>query len=145
MIEIKPAQNINAVVACPGSKSYTNRALLIAALAQGVSRLDHPLFSDDTHYMSDALNQFGVTVEKQPTAFHVEGNGGRLRPPQSTIYVGNAGTAMRFLTTFAALAPGYPVWMVANACESARFEICWMRSPTWASTPFPSKTTVALP
>ena len=64
MIAIKPAKKIVATVECPPSKSYTNRALLIAALAEGVSTLHNPLFSDDTKYMRLALEQFGIqTIE----------------------------------------------------------------------------------
>ncbi len=106
MIEIKPAEKISATVAIPASKSYTNRALLIAALAKGESRLESPLFSDDTKYMSTALNQFGVSVETQDNAFIVSGRGGQMLAPEKDIFVGNAGTAMRFLTTFSALAKG---------------------------------------
>ena len=55
MIEIKPIEKICGTVTIPGSKSYTNRALIIAALADGVSRLKKPLVSDDTKYMIEAL------------------------------------------------------------------------------------------
>ncbi|MFQ5449572.1 MAG: 3-phosphoshikimate 1-carboxyvinyltransferase [Nitrospinaceae bacterium] len=106
MIEIQPVSKFSATVDVPPSKSYTNRALLIAALADGESRIDHPLFSDDTTYMSQALNRFGIPVRKEAEAFAVSGKGGRLEAPDGEIRVGNAGTAMRFLTTFACLAPG---------------------------------------
>jgi len=106
LIEIVPTPRITATVACPGSKSYTNRALLIAALAEGVSRLTHPLLSDDTRFMNEALMEFGIPVKQEGDEFLVQGTGGRLRVPKKEIYVGNAGTTMRFLTTFAALAPG---------------------------------------
>ena len=106
MIEIKPTEKISATVAIPSSKSYTNRALLIAALAEGESCIESPLFSDDTKYMSAALNQFGVPVEKRDDAFLVSGRGGKMLAPEKEIFVGNAGTTMRFLTTFSALAEG---------------------------------------
>ncbi len=106
MIEIRPAERIVADVECPPSKSYTNRALLIAALADGECRLENPLFSDDTKYMKEALIKFGVRVQQEEKAFIVSGTGGRLKVPEEEIFVGNAGTTMRFLTTFAALAPG---------------------------------------
>ena len=54
MIEIKPLEKVSGKVKIPGSKSYTNRALLIAALAEGISRLENPLISDDTRYMIQA-------------------------------------------------------------------------------------------
>jgi 3-phosphoshikimate 1-carboxyvinyltransferase len=106
LVEINPTEKISATVAIPSSKSYTNRALLIAALADGESRIESPLFSDDTKYMSAALNQFGVPVEKQDNAFLVSGRGGQMLAPEKEVFVGNAGTTMRFLTTFSALAKG---------------------------------------
>ncbi|MDP6735157.1 MAG: 3-phosphoshikimate 1-carboxyvinyltransferase [Nitrospinaceae bacterium] len=106
MIEIQPTGKISAEVECPPSKSYTNRALLIAALTKGVSQVDNPLFSDDTRYMCEALEHFGISVKQKDSALIVSGTGGQLQLPKREISVGNAGTTMRFLTTFAALAPG---------------------------------------
>ena len=106
MIEIKPVEKIIATVECPSSKSYTNRALLIAALADGASIIRNPLFSDDTKYMHLALEQFGIQVKQEGHTFVILGTGGRLKCPYSEISIGLAGTTMRFLTTFAALSPG---------------------------------------
>ncbi len=106
MIEIHPAHNLNARVAIPASKSYTNRALLIAALADGPCRVRSPLHSDDTRYMSEALAAFGIPVERDGDDFLVTGKRGVMRAPEREIFVGNAGTTMRFLTTFSALAEG---------------------------------------
>ena len=90
----------------PGSKSITNRALLMAGLAQGTSRLTGALKSDDTRWMAEALRAMGVAVEEpDATSFVVTGSG-RLRPPDKPLFLGNAGTAMRFLTAAAALADG---------------------------------------
>jgi 3-phosphoshikimate 1-carboxyvinyltransferase len=106
VIEIQPVEKVSDTVTVPGSKSYTNRALLIAALADGVSRLEKPLVSDDTKFMIRALKGFGIKVEEEPNAFIVSGKAGKLVTPKEDIFVGNAGTAMRFLTTFAALVKG---------------------------------------
>ncbi len=106
MIEITPIHRLDCSIHIPPSKSYTNRALIAAALAQGESVIRNPLKSDDTLYMAQALRQFGVKVVGEANAFHVSGTGGRILAPEKEIHVGNAGTAMRFLTTFAALAPG---------------------------------------
>ena len=106
MIEIKPAFGIRATVAAPPSKSYTNRAYIVAALADGTVRLENPLFSDDTRYMREALLQFGVPVEEEEKAAIVQGQGGELKIPDGEVFIGNAGTTMRFLTTLATLAPG---------------------------------------
>ncbi|NVD37978.1 3-phosphoshikimate 1-carboxyvinyltransferase [Ensifer sp. HO-A22] len=90
----------------PGSKSITNRALLLAGLAKGTSRLTGALKSDDTRYMADALRAMGVQVdEPDDTTFVVTGNG-RLASPSAPLFLGNAGTATRFLTAAAALVDG---------------------------------------
>jgi len=107
LIEIRPVEPISATVEIPASKSYTNRALLIAALADGECRVENPLFSDDTHYMSEALIRFGIPVRREAgKAFAVSGTGGKITSPKEEIFVGNAGTTMRFLTTFSSLAQG---------------------------------------
>ena len=106
MIEIQPASALRATVAAPPSKSYTNRAYIVAALADGTMRLENPLFSDDTHTMREALLQFGVPVVEEKQAAVVQGQGGKLQLPGNEIFIGNAGTTMRFLTTLATLAPG---------------------------------------
>ncbi len=106
MIEIQPASKVRATLEAPPSKSYTNRAYIVAALADGEVRLENPLFSDDTRYMREALSQFGVTIVEEERAAVVQGRGGLLQLPSEEIFIGNAGTTMRFLTTLAALAPG---------------------------------------
>jgi 3-phosphoshikimate 1-carboxyvinyltransferase len=106
LIEIQPASKVRATLEAPPSKSYTNRAYIVAALADGEVRLENPLFSDDTRYMREALSQFGVTVVEEERAAVVQGRGGLLQLPSEEIFIGNAGTTMRFLTTLAALAPG---------------------------------------
>ena len=106
MIEIKPKNNIQTTVTLPGSKSYTNRALLIAGLTDANCRLEKPLVSDDTKYMIRALKALGIPVQEEKEAFIVSGKGGRFFVPGEDIFVGNAGTTMRFLTTLTALVPG---------------------------------------
>ncbi|MGE7371292.1 3-phosphoshikimate 1-carboxyvinyltransferase [Neorhizobium sp. NPDC001467] len=94
----------------PGSKSITNRALLLAGLAKGTSRLTGALKSDDTRYMAEALRAMGVKVEEpDATTFVVTGNG-ELKAPADPLFLGNAGTATRFLT--AALALGHGRYVV---------------------------------
>ena len=86
----------------PGSKSITNRALLLAGLARGTSRLTGALKSDDTRWMAEALRAMDVIVdEPDATTFVVTGSGA-LRPPKQALFLGNAGTATRFLTASAA-------------------------------------------
>lgn len=93
-------------VALPGSKSITNRALLLAALAEGVTRLENALFSEDTRIMVAALQKLGIPVEADEAGktITVEGKGGAIPVKHAELFVGNAGTAARFLTAFCALA-----------------------------------------
>jgi 3-phosphoshikimate 1-carboxyvinyltransferase len=92
----------------PGSKSLTNRALVIAALADGESVLDDVLFSDDTQYMIDAWRRVGIPVRIDAPALQctVQGHGGAIPTRHAELYVGNAGTAMRFLVAALCLADG---------------------------------------
>ncbi len=101
-----PSHPLEGAVSPPGSKSITNRALLLAGLANGTSRLTGALRSDDTRYMAEALRAMGVEVrEPDPTTFVVTGTG-RLTAPSEPLFLGNAGTATRFLTAAAALVDG---------------------------------------
>src|SRR5438309_9834903 len=97
-----------AVVELPGSKSYSNRALLVAALARGRSEVTRALFSDDTRYMHQALEALGVRVRGDETSqsFVVDGVDGRFPASEATLEIGNAGTAARFLTAAVALGRG---------------------------------------
>lgn len=92
----------------PGSKSVTNRALILAALAEGETRLEGALFSRDTRILCAALRALGFRVEEDPSAARiaVEGLGGRIPAREARLHVGNAGTAARFLTAFLCLAEG---------------------------------------
>ena len=103
---------IDAVVQVPGSKSITNRALLIAALADGTSELTGVLFSDDTRYMASALQTLGldIALDEQRETARVSGCGGSFPQTRADLYVGNSGTTMRFLV--AALAVGHGVYTV---------------------------------
>ena len=109
MIEIQPIRKpLNTTVQVPGSKSYTNRALLVAAMARGVSIVTGALFSDDTHYMSTSLRKLGVKVdadEKRAT-FDVHGNGGNIPVSNAELYIGNSGTTSRSLTAYVSLGHG---------------------------------------
>ncbi|MBI2298489.1 MAG: 3-phosphoshikimate 1-carboxyvinyltransferase [Armatimonadetes bacterium] len=109
VIEIRPATGpIQALVRLPGSKSYTNRALVTAALARGQSQIRGALFSDDTEYMASALADLGfrVNVDVPAEEIIVEGEGGRVPRQQVDLFCGNAGTAVRFLTALVAVGSG---------------------------------------
>ena len=85
-------------VSPPGSKSITNRALLLAGLAKGTSRLSGALKSDDTRVMSDALRLMGVQIDEPDDSTFVVTSTGQWHAPQQALFLGNAGTATRFLT-----------------------------------------------
>ncbi|GAA5985323.1 hypothetical protein JCM11641_005394 [Rhodosporidiobolus odoratus] len=95
-------------LATPGSKSISNRALVLAALGSGTCKLGNLLHSDDTQVMMAALHEMKgaqFSWEDNGETLVVEGNGGKLSPPKDykELYLGNAGTAARFLTTVCAL------------------------------------------
>jgi len=104
---IPPSAPITGTVALPGSKSITNRALLLAALAHGTSTITSALKSDDTKYMATALSQLGVQIEEpDETSFVVHGVDGHFAASSEPLFLGNAGTAVRFLTAAACLIVG---------------------------------------
>src|ERR1700720_4030548 len=108
-VEITPlAGPLDARVVLPGSKSITNRAMVLAALAQGRSVLESVLLSDDTRYMSEALRVMGFTVEIDEAArrITVSGRGGTIPAHGGEVFVGGAGTVMRFLVAMVTLGEG---------------------------------------
>lgn len=94
-------------VGLPGSKSITNRALLLAALCDGPVTLTGALFSEDTAIMAEALRKLGFDVRENPAAatIEVQGWGGKIPAREADLHVGLAGTAARFLTALCAAAP----------------------------------------
>jgi len=109
LLEIKPiAHPLNATVRVPGSKSLTNRALLIASLANGTTRLTNALFSDDSRYFAGALQTLGfdVQLDEANREMSVAGLGGKIPLSKAELFIGNAGTAARFLSAFLTLGKG---------------------------------------
>lgn len=136
-LDVKPLDRApDAIIAVPGSKSITNRALILAALANGVSTLYGALEADDTRVMMDSLNRLGIPArweqaeqpgsvqdkaenprqtaqdanglagESSAPLVRVEGQGGRIPAVQADLFVGNSGTSVRFLTALCALGTG---------------------------------------
>jgi 3-phosphoshikimate 1-carboxyvinyltransferase len=99
---------IHWTVEVPGSKSITNRALLMAALARGTVKLKGVLFSDDSRYFLSSLSSLGYTVriDEEHREVEVEGCAGTLPCMEGEIYVGSAGTAARFLTAMLGVSKG---------------------------------------
>jgi 3-phosphoshikimate 1-carboxyvinyltransferase len=103
---IKPLACVDATLTLPGSKSYTHRALMAAALAGGDSVLTNALAAEDTELTAQALAQLGAGIDWQGTTVRVSGQGGHWRPVAEPIYLGNSGTSMRFLTALVSLGTG---------------------------------------
>ena len=108
-LQIVPINHpLSAIVRVPGSKSLTNRALLIAALANGNTRITNALFSDDSKYFAKALKTLGfdVQLDEVNSEVVVTGLGGRIPSKKAELFIGNAGTAARFLSAFLTLGHG---------------------------------------
>jgi 3-phosphoshikimate 1-carboxyvinyltransferase len=106
---IRPAAGpLDAVVRPPGSKSLTNRALILAALADGDTELTGALFSDDTELMIDALRTLGIKVDadRDGERIAVTGCGGNIPATAAELFCGNSGTTIRFCTALCALGAG---------------------------------------
>jgi len=112
-LDLPPLSGVGGTVRVPGSKSISNRALLLAGFASGTTTITGLLHSDDTQVMLEALKQLGCRLEGDAGAIVVHGLGGRPLVQQATLWLGNAGTAMRPLVAALALA----------ASGDARFEL----------------------
>ena len=105
-LDIPPLTGAHGTVRLPGSKSISNRVLLLAALSQGETVVHDLLASDDTAVMLAALKQMGCSVEQAGQTAVIGGLGGKLVTRQGKLFMGNAGTAMRPLTAALALMGG---------------------------------------
>ena len=105
-LDIPPLTGAHGTVRLPGSKSISNRVLLLAALSQGETVVHDLLASDDTAVMLAALKQMGCSVEQAGQTAVIGGLGGKLVNTQGKLFMGNAGTAMRPLTAALALMGG---------------------------------------
>jgi 3-phosphoshikimate 1-carboxyvinyltransferase len=113
-LDLPPLDGASGTVRLPGSKSISNRVLLLAGLAEGTTVVHDLLDSDDTKVMLEALRKLGCTLEPSGRSLRVTGIAGRLQVHQANLFLGNAGTAMRPLV--AALA-------VLAATQGGRFEL----------------------
>jgi 3-phosphoshikimate 1-carboxyvinyltransferase len=113
-LDLPPFAAAAGTVTLPGSKSISNRALLLAGLSHGTTRLRGLLDSDDTRVMLDALRALGCRVERDGAGCDVTGLGGRLAVREAALFLGNAGTAMRPLAAALAL---------LAATQGGRFEL----------------------
>jgi 3-phosphoshikimate 1-carboxyvinyltransferase len=100
-----PGKPFDSEITPPGSKSLTNRAFILAALADGVCTLSNVLFADDTLVMMDCLGRLGfkLEIDRPNHVVRVHGRGGRIDARQADLFCGNSGTSIRFLTALCAL------------------------------------------
>lgn len=96
----------SATVTPPGSKSLTNRALILAALADGVGEISNVLVADDTRVMIDALRTLGFSLEQHDTTIRISGREGTIPSRSAQLFCGNSGTSIRFLTALVSLGTG---------------------------------------
>ena len=123
-IEIPSRERVEATLTLPGSKSFTHRALVAAALAAGESRLSNALKAEDTELTAQALSRLGAGSRWQDSTVGVTGTGGRLRPVTEPVYLGNSGTSMRFLTALVSLGQGkYLLTGSPRLCERPMDEL----------------------
>jgi 3-phosphoshikimate 1-carboxyvinyltransferase len=106
MLEITPREKIDAEISLPGSKSITNRALVIGALAEGETRLINWLHCEDTAVMIDCLGRLGFAVTPGEDGLAIAGRAGKIPRDRAELWAANSGTTMRFLTGLAALGRG---------------------------------------
>jgi len=105
-LTVEPIRRASGLVQLPGSKSLTNRALLLAALSEGTTALSNVLDAEDTQVMISALRALGVTITNDGSETRIEGCGGVFPKRNTELFLGNAGTAMRSLTAALAFAGG---------------------------------------
>ncbi len=106
-ITLKPATQVAGTIKLPGSKSISNRTLLLAAFSNGVTQIRDLLASDDTSRMLESLEKLAIQLEKTgENDWRVTGNSGKLSVKQADLFLGNAGTAFRPLTAALALSQG---------------------------------------
>jgi 3-phosphoshikimate 1-carboxyvinyltransferase len=90
----------------PGSKSLTNRALILAALTDGISDISNALIADDTRVMIDALETLGFSLDQHDTTIRITGRRGTIPSRSAELFCGNSGTSIRFLTALVSLGEG---------------------------------------
>jgi 3-phosphoshikimate 1-carboxyvinyltransferase len=102
-LTVKKTKNLTGEIDVPGSKSHTIRAIVIASLANGTSKIINPLFSDDTKAAVNGCKALGAKIEKKNTTIIIEGFDGRPKKPKQKLDMLNSGTSINMLTSIAAL------------------------------------------
>lgn len=143
ILKLNPIKKVGGTVDLPGSKSISNRALLLSALSEGTTELSNLLVAEDTEMMIGALRALGVKLEvaEDPTRVRVEGCGGRFPVKKADLFLGNAGTAMRPLSSSLAFSGGEyvldgvarmrqrPIAHLVEALNSVGAELSYLGEP----------------
>ncbi len=106
MIEIRPQKIKDSDITVPGSKSYTHRILICAALSDGICQIENGLLSEDTRFTMSALKQMGIQIDEKDNTFIVNGKKGSFALCLDPIFLGNSGTSVRLLTAVTSLGQG---------------------------------------
>ncbi len=129
-LEMLPVQGpVYGSIRPPGSKSITNRAFILAALAQGTTELSGVLDSQDTRVMAESLGRLGIPVFQNlagKTA-KIEGRGGAPVAPSADLWLENSGTSIRFLTALCTLGRGNYRLDGNDRCVNVRLVRWWKR------------------
>jgi 3-phosphoshikimate 1-carboxyvinyltransferase len=108
-LRVQSAERIEGIVNAPPSKSYTHRAFIMAFLADGISKIKDPLYSEDTLASLKSCQALGSHVNQQNTYSEITGVNGKPKTPENVLDLKNSGTTLRILTSVASLAEGYTV------------------------------------
>lgn len=156
-LRLEPIEKVEGTVNVPGSKSLSNRALLLAAVAKGQTHLTNLLDSDDIRHMLNALTQLGVNyrLSEDKTECWVEGNAGAFNCEQPLeLFLGNAGTAMRPLCAVLATSKGQftltgeprmeerPIGALVDALNQAGAQIAYLKNTDYPPIKIQGKTLV---
>ena len=142
---IPPSRPYDADITVPGSKSFTNRALLIAAMARGRSIVKGILKSDDSYWMIDSLRRLGIDIRLDGETAEIQGCEGTWPNPSAELFVGSAGTSARFLPGALAAAPR-GAWIVDGSDQLRGRPIApLLQALRWAAGSSRSTATTACP
>ncbi len=120
-VTVKPTSKLQGTLTAPGSKSYTQRMLIAAALSEGVGKVLCPLLSEDTEATYRAILALGAKVQKNPDCWTVQGSG-ELKAASDLIDVGESGATLRFMIPIAALAEGRSAFILSSSLERRPIE-----------------------
>ncbi|WP_048190898.1 3-phosphoshikimate 1-carboxyvinyltransferase [Methanobacterium sp. SMA-27] len=108
-LKVQAASRMDGIVKAPPSKSYTHRGFIMAFLAEGTSKINDPLYSDDTMASLNSCKALGSKVEKHSSYCEITGINGKPSTPDNVLDLKNSGTTLRILTSIATLTDGYTV------------------------------------